>query len=434
MGTDRAVVRLWLAALAALCISAADAAPAPSGAHIGVASCAGSNCHGSTAVTPPSQGVLHNEYLTWQRDDPHASAYRSLLTARALDIGRRLGIPDPSKSDTCLDCHSDDVPAATRGARFALSDGVGCEACHGGASAWIVDHAAPHRSHAANLKEGMYPTDDPQSRAELCLGCHYGAADKLMTHSIMAAGHPPLLFELTTYTAIQPAHYQVDADYRERKRYVGPADTWALGLTAAARRVLDTLSGRAVSGQDFYLYECYACHQPLQPESDAVVTGQPDRGGELPLAVDSLRMLEAILDAGDPDLAQRWAQGLAALHAAAPGDLAAAIGTLRGLLDQAASDLTKRPLDPKVRHAIAISLAQGGSRITYRERSFADQTVMALTVLYHADQEAGSTAAFSTRFSTALDSAYKALHSVAEFDVATYRIAMQQIEKSINNK
>ncbi|HEV2111723.1 MAG TPA: multiheme c-type cytochrome [Gammaproteobacteria bacterium] len=440
MGLDAAVSRLWIAALAVFCISAAGAAQAPSGTHIGVASCAGSNCHGSNAPQPPAQGVLHNEYLTWQRDDPHAGAYRSLLTPRALEIGRRLGIADPSKSDTCVDCHADDVPASDRGARFALSDGVGCEACHGGASTWIVEHAQAHRSHAANLKAGMYPTDDPQARAELCLGCHYGAADKLMTHSIMAAGHPPLLFELTTYTAIQPAHYRVDADYRQRKHYVGPADTWAMGQAAAAARVLDTLVARGLPQApgvvpDFYLYACYGCHQPLQPESDALVEGRPEAGGELPLAVDSLRMLGTILDAGDPDLAQRWSQAMAALHLAAPADLAGDVGQLRSLTTEAAADLSKRPLSPRVCHAIALSLAQEGAHAAYSGRGFADQTVMAMTVLYHADQEVGAASGtFGSRFPTALDSAYKALHSVSEFDEAAYRSAMQQIEKSLNNK
>ena len=93
----------------------------------------------------------------------------------------------------------------------------------------------------------MYPTEDPAQRAELCLSCHYGSADKPMTHAIMAAGHPPLLFELATYTAIQPAHYRVDADYRQRKRYLGPADTWAMGQVSTAERVLADLAARGVA-------------------------------------------------------------------------------------------------------------------------------------------------------------------------------------------
>ncbi len=190
MGLDSSAARRVLAGLALLYIcsvagaSAPDTAERPSGCR---EDCAGSNCHGNSAAELPSQGVLHNEYLTWQREDTHAGAFRSLLTPRALAIGKRLGIAEPSKSDTCIDCHTDDVPAAQRGPRFSLSDGIGCEACHGGSSSWIADHAVAHRSHPANIK-GVSP-QDPVARAGLCLGCHYGAADKLMTHAIMAAGH-----------------------------------------------------------------------------------------------------------------------------------------------------------------------------------------------------------------------------------------------------
>ena len=361
MGLDTSATRHILAGLAMLCIcpAAAASSAAVAGVHLGVASCAGSNCHGNNSSQLPVQGVLHNEYLTWQREDTHASAFRSLFTARALAIGKRLSITEPSKSDTCIGCHADAVPAALRGPRFSLSDGIGCEACHGGSSTWIVDHAVAHRSHAANINEGMYPTEDPAARAGLCLGCHYGAADKLMTHALMAAGHPLLLFELTTYTAIQPAHYRVDASYRQRKHYVGPADTWAIGQAVAAAKVLDGLAARVVPNPagtvpDFYLYDCYSCHQTLRPDSDLPAA----TGTQLPLAVGSLQMLGTILDAGSPELAQGWAQGLAALHAAASqAALGDAISHLQPLAAQATAFLASRPLDSRTRRRIALSLA-----------------------------------------------------------------------------
>ncbi|MFI4921008.1 MAG: multiheme c-type cytochrome [Gammaproteobacteria bacterium] len=434
---DASASRHILAAFAMLCIcstAAAASAPAAAGVHLGVASCAGSNCHGNNATKLPAQGVLHNEYLTWQREDTHANAFRSLFTPRALAIAKRLGITDPSRSDTCIDCHADDVPVSQRGPRFSLNDGIGCEACHGGASNWIADHAVAHRSHAANMKEGMYPTDDPAARAGLCLGCHYGATDKLMTHAIMAAGHPPLLFELTTYTAIQPAHYRVDMDYRQRKHYVGPADTWAMGQVVAAQKVLDGLASRGVQSPagavpDFYLYDCYSCHQTLRPDSDLPAASGP----QLPLAVSSLQMLGAILDASSPELAQNWAQGLAALHAAASqAALGDAIGHLQPLAAQATAFLARQSLDSRTRRRIALSLADLGTHATYPDRSLADQTVMAMTALYHGDSEAGEdTAIFGPQFLKALDAAYKALGSVSEFDTAAYRDAMLQIEKSI---
>ena len=436
MGLDTSASRRALAGLAMLyfCCTADASSSAAAGMHLGVASCAGSNCHGNNAAQTPAQGVLHNEYLTWQREDTHASAFRSLFTPRALAIGKRLGIADPANSETCIDCHADDVPAAKRGPRFSLSDGIGCEACHGGSSSWIVDHAVAHRSHAANIKEGMYPTEDPAARAELCLGCHYGAPDKLMTHAIMAAGHPPLLFELTTYTAIQPAHYRVDPVYRQRKHYVGPADTWAMGQAVAAEKVLEGLATRGLQSPagavpDFYLYDCYSCHQTLRTDSDLVTAG----GAQLPLAVGSLQMLGVILDAGSPDLAQGWSQAMAALHGASSQTaLADAVARLQPLATQAADALAKQTLDGLVRRRIVLALAELGTHTSYSDRSLADQTVMAMTALYHGNSEAGEeSSAFGPQFLKSLDAAYKALGSVSEFNLPAYRDAMGQIQKSI---
>ena len=50
--------------------------------------------------------------------------------------------------------------------------GVRCEACHGGAERWIKSHAQRDATHAANLALGMYPTETPARRAQLCLSCH----------------------------------------------------------------------------------------------------------------------------------------------------------------------------------------------------------------------------------------------------------------------
>lgn len=378
--------------------------------------------------------------MTWQRDDYHARAFHSLLTPRSLAIARHLGITDPARSDTCLDCHTDDVPAGQRGPRFSLSDGIGCEACHGGSERWITDHVTAHRSHAANLQEGMYATDDPEQRAQLCMSCHFGSTDRPMTHAIMAAGHPPLLFELTTFTAIQPAHYRVDADYRQRKHYVGPAETWAIGQAVAVASLLDQMAAGidkhpAGAAPDFYLYGCYSCHQPMQPES-TLVTAEDAPAGSLPLAMSSLQMLDTILDASNPSLAQRWGAAMAELHGAAGNEAqAAAIARLRPLVTEVTAYLQTHALDAAACRRIALDLARLGSHATYGERGLADQTVMAMTTLYHATGDDGGATAqspspFTAQFVQGLDAAYKALHSEDVFDVAAYRNSMESIEKS----
>ncbi len=41
--------------------------------HLGVATCAASQCHGS-AIPRDATGVLQNEYVTWTQSDPHSKA------------------------------------------------------------------------------------------------------------------------------------------------------------------------------------------------------------------------------------------------------------------------------------------------------------------------------------------------------------------------
>ena len=108
------------------------ATPPADGVHLGVASCAGSTCHG--AVQPlKGSSVAQNEYITWSRKDKHAKAYAVLGEERSQRIAHNLGLADARTAQVCLDCHADNVPADRRGPQFQIADGVGCEACHGGA-------------------------------------------------------------------------------------------------------------------------------------------------------------------------------------------------------------------------------------------------------------------------------------------------------------
>ena len=59
--------------------------------HLGVASCAGSNCHGATRPYL-SSSVEQNEYTIWNREDPHSRAYLVLLNDRSKKIAQNLGL------------------------------------------------------------------------------------------------------------------------------------------------------------------------------------------------------------------------------------------------------------------------------------------------------------------------------------------------------
>ncbi len=82
-----------------------------------------------------------NEYRIWQQEDRHAQAFRTLELAESKRIATNLGLPNATAARICLDCHADNVPSDKRGPKFQMSDGVGCEACHGGSEKWLESHA-----------------------------------------------------------------------------------------------------------------------------------------------------------------------------------------------------------------------------------------------------------------------------------------------------
>ena len=76
--------------------------------HLGVTSCAGSTCHGATSPWKGST-VLQNEYITWDRYDPHSKAYSVLLNDVSKQMAKNLGIGKAHEAKMCLDCHADNV-------------------------------------------------------------------------------------------------------------------------------------------------------------------------------------------------------------------------------------------------------------------------------------------------------------------------------------
>ena len=268
-----------LAALALLLVagtaSAQTAAPAlrvplpykSADKTMGVVNCANSLCHGSVQAIKESN-VLQTEYVTWSRVDKHARAYKVLFNEQSLRIARNLGLPKPpSQEKICLDCHSHNVPVAQRDERFKFDDGVSCEACHGPAGKWLESHAQEGATHADNLKAGLYPTDDTVARAQLCLSCHFGNADRFVTHRLMGAGHPRMAFELDTFTTVEPAHFKPDADWEKRKRMWDGVQVWAIGQALAVSEMMSVLidpkRGRDGLFPELVLFDCHACHHPM---------------------------------------------------------------------------------------------------------------------------------------------------------------------------
>lgn len=296
----------WILALACIVPHFAVAAEGIAASkHMGVSSCATSVCHGKLAPQS-NENVALNEYRVWTQEDRHSQAYRTLELPESKRIAANLGLPSAATAKICLDCHADNIPADKRGPKFQISDGVGCEACHGGSEKWLDSHAAESATHKDNLARGMYPSEQPLKRAELCLSCHLGTKDKFATHTIMGAGHPRLSFELEAYTSNQPAHYIVDADYNERKGKIDGMNLWITGQIENARRSLmllqtDLYHSEGMMFPELAFYDCHSCHHPMDKiRWNQQRAGMGIKPGTLRLQSQNFVILQAVTAVLDP--------------------------------------------------------------------------------------------------------------------------------------
>ena len=394
---------------------------------LGTVTCASSLCHGSVKLWKDSH-VLQNEYLTWSRTDKHARAYNILLNERSQRIARNLGLKQPAhESKICLDCHAHVVPEDRRGERFKLTDGVTCESCHGPAEKWVKTHVAPGDSataqHAANIDDGMYPTSDAAARARLCMSCHYGNQDKLVTHRIMGAGHPRMSFELDTFTEIAPKHFVVDRDYGERKKVWDGAKTWAIGQALAVSETMNILAdpkrGRDGVFPELVLFDCHACHHPMSENrwKPKTAFGPSISPGLVRLNDSNMLMLRAITRAIDPQLGDRVAAQTQKLHRAIAGDGDAFVeaASLKKLAQETVPVISGTTFSNQMMAAVLSRLIEDGIQGTYSDYAAAEQATLAIGSVgaYLAKQGAmGSPQKFNAglkklTLSLAKDEAYK---------------------------
>lgn len=309
---------------------------------VGTLSCASASCHGSQQPRPATGTISQQEYVHWlggsprfqggrrhydQRaqleapsGDPHALAGWRMMQSRFQEVLRRAsqgadGAVDAAMAGRCARCHdpmgmrnASDVAASTgspvhsteylvlstqysaSGSKYSVlrtpERGIGCESCHGGARRWLSLHyeAGVTREQLAEL--GMIDTKDLLVRARVCAACHVGSSENDMNHDMLAAGHPPLRFELASYEALINNKHWDDRP----QRLAAPdyeVQLWAAGRVAAADAALALLASRAIQGGDekssgaswpeFSEVNCFACHQALRPPPvRAGVVGEAD--------------------------------------------------------------------------------------------------------------------------------------------------------------
>jgi len=419
-----------LGVLAALSLQqTATAEPIDSNQHLGVASCATGVCHGKLTEAEDSN-VWLNEYRIWSGDDRHARAYQTLLSDRSKAIARKLGLPNAQGAKICLDCHSDNVPPAQRGTKFQLSDGVGCEACHGGAEKWLESHTEPGVSHADNLANGMLGTEDINVRAQVCLSCHLGTSKQFATHRIMGAGHPRLGFELEAYTANQPAHFAVDEDYIRRKGAPSGFEVWRAGQVESTRRYLQLMNTALFAEgdllPDFSFYDCHSCHHPMENIRWPNVREQQNLiPGSLRLQDQNIFMLRALVEVLQADAAGELRnlhlKMLRAGQKSVPQAKTAAAALLSWLDKQ--SWVTSSVTDAQVKsvRAAIARLAASGALADYAN---AEQAFLAIESLSFSIGD-------SNNLQNRLDALYEAVESDENFNAAGFRRAARSLADAL---
>ena len=286
-----ALVALGLAAAAPSLLSQEGPPPPPSpaaaasvvaanpgvGLYVGPQACGTAMCHG--AVAPRGvYDIRQDEYHAWSLEDPHARSYETLSDERSEVIAANLGLGRPAREEpSCLACHAFGPPTERLADGWAVEEGISCEACHGPAGGWLGTHDQEGWTHADSVAAGMTDTRDPARRAALCLDCHLDGPGRAVDHRLLAAGHPPLTFELDNFAA-SVSHW------RERAEADGVRG-WAVGQVAALERELATIAARAGRGEwpELAHLRCGDCHHAISEERwrraasrrDGPVTGLP---------------------------------------------------------------------------------------------------------------------------------------------------------------
>jgi hypothetical protein len=409
-------------------------------AHLGVATCSNSVCHGATQPFKDSN-VWQVEFARWQEFDPHATkAYQALRSPAGQAIAKKLGLGDATQARECLDCHADNSPVEKRGERFQLSDGVGCEACHGGAEHWLTSHAGKDVPHADNLAKGLYPTEDPVARAELCLSCHMGTRDRMITHRIMGAGHPRLSFELDTFTWLpEVTHYEIDDDYVARKGEVNGLRDWGVGQGVAAVNLLDLLldpkHGSNGLFPELVLFDCHACHRRMDGGRWGARPGTGLGPGVVRLNDANLVMFRHVLAAVDRAAAQRVQEQIRDLHRATTVSRDATavaarrlVTEIRGLLPKvAAAEFGVDTLAP-----ILDSLLADAERGEFRDYAAAEQAAMAASSAVVAFELGGRIEpAQAERLKAKVDALFARVEDAERYDMGAFVAALRELRRSL---
>lgn len=439
--------------LGVLGIAASGSSSAEAGSssarYEGVASCAGSTCHGRSEGN--GAVVRQDEIASWQEPSSasgaHSRAYSVLASRRGRQIAETLGLGAATSAPACLGCHATFVPPAQRGARFHTSDGVGCESCHGPAEGWLQVHYEKAASHASNLRAGLVPLENPQVRAKVCLDCHFGSTGtgQFVTHSMMAAGHPRISFELDLFSSLQQ-HHDEDADYVRRKPRTDSVRLWAVGQAEAVARATDLFArpdfGMRGMFPEFYFYDCHSCHRQITDGPARRLTfetnpGRPIPFGNPPFNDENIIMLSTVAETLAPDAGARFAAASLDFHRAMGRERASAQQASVALRERAqalSNALAARSYGGDDAYRVIAAIASKATAPRFTDYAGSVQAVMAVDTLLNAlVRERRVTVGAAAGIRANVNRAYAAVAAPETYRPAEFRSALASAAGAIGS-
>lgn len=196
-------------------------------------------------------------------------------------------------------------------------------------------------------------------------------------------------FELDTFTVLQPAHYNVDDDYRQRKGDISDPVMWAVGQVQAARRMLQLMDSHwfknNVMMPEPSFFDCHACHHPMDDlrwQSADLQGGLPP--GTVRLNDAPLTMLRVIAARKTPDQLSALLNATRAWHKASLVSKGAVIDAgkaLDSVLVGIETSIKKTTFAKADLQGIVNDLLEQAGKGEYRDYTSAEQSVMAIDMI-----------------------------------------------------
>lgn len=119
-------------------------------------------------------GLKNNgdQYSVW-KNSRHSEAYNVLISSKAKDFAVKNGLKSPEIEEKCLKCHTTEfsLKGTLKGEYYNITEGVGCESCHGAGSKYSP--AEVMKTESAFIKFGGIKGDK-----NTCKPCHSEKGNK----------------------------------------------------------------------------------------------------------------------------------------------------------------------------------------------------------------------------------------------------------------